>query len=361
MLRVVAVDPSSDQRWDAYVMAHPDAVVFQHSAYLRALSREYGRPVLGLACEDADGGMTGVLPLMWTRGLPLAPSVGGRRLSSLPRTPVAGPLADDDAASAALVQAAARQAAEEAGAQLQLKPATAPPDGMPPLTGHPWRSTFVYDLPPDGAAPRFGSSRNHSRIRWAVGKAERAGLRVRRATSEADVRRWYPLMLEALRPHAVPPRRLGFLLALWEELEPRGMMRLLLAETAAGELEAGAVLLMLRGRTVFYAFNGVRHDAFERRPNDLIQWRALHDAAAEGFRRYDFGEVVEHHAGLADFKRKWGTAEVRLQRYYHPAPEEPPDPGDGPGSPLRHAAERAWRRLPLRATALVGTEVYRWL
>jgi hypothetical protein len=361
MFRVVTVDPSSDQRWDAYVTAHPEAVVFQHSAYLRALSREYGRPVLGLACEAPCGAVAGVLPLMWTRGLPLAPSVAGRRLSSLPRTPVAGPLADDDAALGALVQAAARRAAERPGAQLQLKPAAARLDGMPPLTRQPWRTTFVYDLPADGAAPRFGNSRNHARIRWAVGKAERAGLRVRRASSEADVRRWYPLMLEALRPHAVPPRRLGFLLALWEELEPRGMMRLLLAETAAGELQAGAVLLMLGGGTVFYAFNGVRHDAFERRPNDLIQWRALHDAAAEGFRRYDFGEVVEDHGGLADFKRKWGTAEERLQRYYHPDPRDAPDPGSGPGTRLRHGAERAWRRLPLRATALVGTEVYRWL
>ncbi|MCW3001106.1 MAG: hypothetical protein JWQ20_404, partial [Conexibacter sp.] len=88
MPRVVAVDPSSDPRWDTYVTSHPDAVVFQHSAYLRALAREYGRPVLGLACEDAGGGLRGVLPLMWTRGLPLGRAVAGRRLASLPRTPV---------------------------------------------------------------------------------------------------------------------------------------------------------------------------------------------------------------------------------------------------------------------------------
>jgi Acetyltransferase (GNAT) domain len=358
---VVALDPTSDPRWDAYVTAHPEAVVFQHSGYLRALSREYGRPVLGLACEDDRGRLAGVLPLMWTRGLPLAGSVARRRLSSLPRTPVAGPLADDEAALAALVQAAARRATGTPGAQLQLKPAAGLPDGTPTLTRHPWRNTFIYDLPVDGAPPRFGNSRNHSRVRWAVGRAERSGLRIRRASSEADVRGWYPLMLEALRRHAVPPRRLGFLLALWEELAPLGMMRLYLAETEAGRIQAGAVLLMLEGRTVFYVFNGVHRDALDRRPNDLIQWHALHDAAAEGFRRYDFGEVVEHHAGLADFKRKWGTDEVRLHRYYHPAPPQPPDPGSGSPSRLRLAAERAWQRLPLRATAVVGSEVYRWL
>jgi hypothetical protein len=193
-----------------------------------------------------------------------------------------------------------------------------------------------------------------------VGKAERAGLRVRRAGSAGDVRRWYPLMLESLRAHAVPPRRLRFFLALWEELEPLGMMRLLLADSAAGPV-AGSVLLMLEGRTVFYAFNGVRRSALGDRPNDLIQWHALHDAAHEGFRRYDFGEVVDHDQGLADFKRKWGTTEMRLNRWYHPAPASPPDTGEGPQTPLRRSAARVWERLPLHATALVGTGVYRWL
>jgi CelD/BcsL family acetyltransferase involved in cellulose biosynthesis len=119
---------------------------------------------------------------------------------------------------------------------------------------------------------------------------------------------------------------------------------------------------MLQGGTVYYAFNGVRRDALDRRPNDLIQWQALHDASAEGFRRYDFGEVAEPAGGLADFKRKWGTDEVRLQRYYHPAPPEPGESRSRSGAtfPLRHAAQRTWQRLPLRAT-LVGSQVYRWL
>jgi CelD/BcsL family acetyltransferase involved in cellulose biosynthesis len=370
-LRVVELDPAADPRWDAYVEAHPGGQVYHHSAYLRALEGEYGTRPVALAAEGPGGGLVGLLPLMWTRGLPLVPgAVAGRRLASLPRTPVAGPLGDGEAAVAALVEAALARLRALSPAQLQLKlPAAGPGGGaaaldrLPALARHPWRMTYVLELPPPGAELRFGNSRNHARIRWAVGRAERAGLRVRPAESLEDVRRWYPLMLEALRAHAVPPRSRRFFDALWHHLAPRGMMRLLLAEGRDGELVAGSVLLMLRGRTVFYAFNGVRRSALAARPNDLIQWTALHEAAAAGHRSYDFGEVVARQEGLVDFKRKWGTEERRLHRWYHPDPD--PGAADAPldAAPggLEALAVRAWRKLPLRATAQAGGLLYRWL
>jgi CelD/BcsL family acetyltransferase involved in cellulose biosynthesis len=147
--------------------------------------------------------------------------------------------------------------------------------------------------------------------------------------------------------------------AAWEEMRPHGTMRLLLAERH-GELLAGCVMLQL-GSTVFYGFNGVRRDALEHRPNDAIHWEAIHAACTAGFRRYDFGEVVERHAGLARFKAKWGTEPRRLHRYYFPAPEHAPETGDAEQGRLGRAATSIWGRLPLRATAAAGDVVYRFL
>ena len=136
-------------------------------------------------------------------------------------------------------------------------------------------------------------------------------------------------------------------------------MRLLLAERQS-EMLGGCVMLQL-GSTVFYAFNGVRRDALEHRPNDAIHWEAIHTACAEGFRRYDFGEVVERHAGLARFKAKWGTEPRRLHRYYFPPPDGPPETGDMDRRMLAQVAARAWGRMPLRATAIAGDIAYRFL
>lgn len=355
------VEPATDPRWDAYVEGHPRGIVYQHSSWLRCLRHEYPKAEqLGVVVTGADGGIAGVLALQWTKGMPIGPkSVVGRRLASLPRTGVSGPLADDDEAHRLLLGEAIRLAQGES-AQLQVK--LSDPigtEGFPGAALHPWRESYVIDLPGTEEEIRFGNSRNHARIRWAVNKARKAGVTVRPAVSEADIRAWYPLYLEALRIHAVPPRSLRLFLGLWKELAPHGRMTLLLAEDAAGALLAGSVVLEL-GETAFYAFNGIRRSALTYRPNEVLQWEAIHAAVRAGRTRYDLGEVVERHVGLADFKRKWGASPQRLQRLYHPAPSAPPDPGDAPGR-VRHGVEAAWSRLPLRATSALGDLAYRYL
>src|SRR4051812_23606663 len=115
-LRVVAANYRSDPRWELFVASHPDATVYHHPAWLRVLERTYGYKPVNLACQDARGQLQGVLPLCATRG-----PITGRGLASLPRTPLAGPIAVDGAALAALVRAAIERVQVGSGAILQLK------------------------------------------------------------------------------------------------------------------------------------------------------------------------------------------------------------------------------------------------
>lgn len=359
--------------------AAPGATAFHHSGWLAALEREYGHRPLRLACEEGDGSLSGVLPLMVTRGLPLrigGPSAG-RRLSSLPRTPVAGPVAASADVLAELTRSAMTRAAA-AGLRLQLKPAGSALygalsgaldgalDGVAPgLQGSPWRLSYVRELPADPRQLRFGNSRNHGRIEWAVRKAEREGLRVRDATCEADLREWYRLYLDVNRWRGLPSRPYRFFQAAFGQLRPAGHLRLLLAcrEQAGRDLVlAGAILLML-GETTFYAFNGRMREALRLRPNDLLQWHGMRAAIAAGSRWYDFGEVDEGNEGLAKFKAKWGTETRELTRYH-----APPLPAGSSGyqqpsaaGRARVLALRAWQRVPLAVTALAGDGVYRFL
>jgi hypothetical protein len=373
-LRVVEVDPQRESAWDAYAASHPGALPFHHSGWLASLVAEYDHPVVALACIDDRGTWRGLLPLLHTRGLPFGVGgrVGARRLASLPRTPLAGPLADDDAALGTLLAAAVARVREQPGTILQLKVSgELPAVALGPLHAQPWRQSFAIELVSDPDALRFGSSRQHGRITWAVRKAAREGLVVRPARTRDELRAWYRLYLDTMRWHMVPPRPFRLFDALWRHLHPQGLMTLLIAEIA-GKLVAGSVYLDFAA-TRFYAFNGRRRDALHLRPNDALQWEAIRTASLEGRRRFDLGEVVDGHTGLADFKAKWGALPSRLVRYSYPDParasssaaedsdaETHTTPGDDTPRPTGfiHAA---WRRVPLPATALVGRVLYAFL
>ena len=105
-LHVLEIDFRADPRWEQFVSSHPDASIYHHPSWLSALESEYGQKCVSLACVDEQGRVCAVLPLFYTKGLPLnlGPLSTGRRLSSLPRTPMSGPLATSPEAAAAIVE-----------------------------------------------------------------------------------------------------------------------------------------------------------------------------------------------------------------------------------------------------------------
>jgi CelD/BcsL family acetyltransferase involved in cellulose biosynthesis len=353
---VIDIDPISDPRWTAFVDGRAGASIYHHAAWFTVLQRSYGYRSAALACQTPDGGLVGILPLLDRRGL-----LTGRQTASLPHTPVAGPLGVDPDAERALARTAVQRLVGRRRAWLQLKTEARTLDGaVEGLTGSDRDMTYVLRLPDQPDQLRFGNSRNHSRIKWAVGKSQRSDVRIREAENLTDLRRWYGLYLETMRWHAVPPRPYRFFEALWEVLRTKEMMQLLLAERGGGrdaQLLAGSLFLAY-GTTVSYAFNGRRRDSLHLRPNDAIHWHAIHEACRRGFRRYDFGEVSSEQHSLAEFKGKWGAEPEQLYRYHYPSAKEIEKGALREDGRIRLLASRVWRRLPLRATAALGDWMY---
>jgi hypothetical protein len=120
--RIVEVDPQSDPRWEDFVRGHPYALVYHHPIYLECLRREYGQRSVNLACEDVEGRLRGILPLLYTARMPLKlGSYPRRKLSSLPRTPISGPLTLERDATEALTQAAVSYVQDDPGTRLELR------------------------------------------------------------------------------------------------------------------------------------------------------------------------------------------------------------------------------------------------
>jgi CelD/BcsL family acetyltransferase involved in cellulose biosynthesis len=363
-LRVTESSFRLDPRWEAFVSRHPNGSVYHHPAWLEALEREYGQKGVYFVCEDVAGQVLAILPLLYTKGLPfgLRPSVAGRRLSSLPRTPVAGPLSIDPRATVVLLEEAIRRTGQNRGVRLQIKRQGCDLDGLVEgFTAAPWRRTYVLHLPANIEGPfRIRNSHNRASVKRAINKANRFGVHSRLAASEAELGTWYKLYLETMRHGVVPPRSYRFFTALWELLRPRGMMQLLLAEQETmgrRRIIAGSIFLRF-GRTVSYAFNGSRREDLPLRPNDVIQWQAINEACRDGYRYLDFGEVPEGRDDLAKFKSKWGAEPVRLHRYYYPASPDPKHSSDEASGRLEFLKTVVWRRLPLPAIKWLGDQIY---
>ncbi len=364
-LHVREMDFRSDPRWEAFVLRHPQCTIYHHPAWLVALEEEYGRKVLSLACTDSVGEIHGVLPLMPTRGLPFnwGAQMVGRRLASLPRTPVAGPLSVSDHATTMLLSEAVNRLHQIPNCQLQIK-AMAPnlSDLWEGSVGAPWKEMYVLDLPERPEDLRFGDRATRHRVKGAVNRARKLGVEVRNADSEQDLRRWYHLYIETMRWHGSIPRPYRFFLSLWNQLQPLGQMSLLLAEHSRDHhstILSGYMFLMC-GQSVHCYLNGRKRDQLGLHPNDILQWHAIQDACQRGFRRYDFGEVEEGQEGLIAFKVKWGAKPVRSYRYYYPAPQALPLLGSSTGTAHR-TIQKMWRHVPLRLTTLVGDVVNRYL
>src|ERR1700722_156261 len=92
-LYVTELNPD-DPRIAPFIAAHPHGTVYHHPAWLQTLRAEYNRGIVILACENREGNLAGIFPLMKTRGFPLSifGELAKARLTSLPRTPIAGPL-----------------------------------------------------------------------------------------------------------------------------------------------------------------------------------------------------------------------------------------------------------------------------
>jgi len=363
-LRVIEVDPRTDPRWESFVCKHPDGAIYHHPAWLIALECEYGQKGIYLACVNSDEQLLAVLPLVSTRGLPFrfGGALAGRRISSLPRTPVAGPLSTHPQATAALLQEAVRRVTAQPGTTLQVKAQEPDLDGLVDgVVGMPWRQTFILQLPAQLNEPyRISNSRQRGVVRWAINKAERMGVRIRSAETASDLKAWYRLYLETMRRSFVPPRPYRFFLALWEHLRPAKLMNLLIAEQElAGRhrIIAGAVFLTF-GKTMSYSFSGSGSGDLSLLPNDLLIWRAINDACEKKCQFFDLGEVPEGKEGLAKFKKKWGAEPVRMYRYYYPISPTAEDDADEPKGSLIALVNSVWTHLPLWAVSWIGDQVY---
>jgi Acetyltransferase (GNAT) domain len=365
MLKVCEVGSDFDNKIEDFLLNSSSATFYHLPKWLKVLERESNQKGVKLICVDDNDKIVGYMPLLHTRGLPAG--IGGvlasRRLSSLPRTPVAGPISEDLLVIKKMIQYAIDSISNEKNVTLQIK-ATRDTyknliDNLQCLT---WREDYYKEIPPSPQKITFSTSKVEKELYRSLNRAKEKGIRSRYGNSLDDLKKWYRLYLETMHFHATPARSFDFFESLWNEFNADNRMSLNLIEQSRGkksEILTGSITFKFKD-TIYGAFKGSNRKKMKYAVNDLLHYFEFSRAQKEGYRIFDMGEVQKNHLGLEHYKQKWGMKSYRLYHYYTPSHKELQEESLDPGN-AGNLKKKLWHIVPLKITQSIGKSFYKRL
>ena len=333
----VEVASRAPDGWDDLVRQHPAGTPFHLAAWSECVACGLGARAIWIVARRG-GVLAGGLPLHHVRS-----ALFGSRLASTPQAAYGGPLAEDDAARAALIERAVGEADRLRVGHLELRLASAPPETM----GTPWSGS---DLHVTIGGPIAATD---DEILKAIPKKTRADCRKadERLTADESPQHFAAfrrLFAENQRDLGTPVLPARFLRAVAEA--PDLGARVLLVRD--GETPVAACLSLTFRERVLPYWAGAARSALPLHPNHALYLNDLRFARRAGFTFYDFGRS-KRGSGSYAFKSRWGFAETPLA-YRYRLVRATALPGLNPQNPRYRRAIVAWQRLPLWAADLVG-------
>jgi hypothetical protein len=338
-----------------------DSTIYHHPAWLQALSNESGQEAYYLIQRNIRGEIALVLPLLKTRGFPFG--LGGvfasKRLSSLPRTPYAGPIGFDKSNKKQIIDSLPQWFGVDQKYVFQIKTLKKTIESSDLFNEYHWRNTYVKTLDKGSDKINFKDKRSEKDIERMIKKAESYGIKIMAAQSLEDLKRWYKLYLEKMRHHFIPPRPYRFFKSLWENMEHGKMIRLNLAYVDNSESPIGGNLSFIFKDTFYAGFKGGRLKDKHMMYDDFLWNFEIKNAQIEGLSFFDLGEVPRNHIGLERYKKKWGAEEIPIYHWYPQnsiCNETKLDPGN-----QESVFRKLWGYIPIQVTAYIGQIINRFL
>jgi CelD/BcsL family acetyltransferase involved in cellulose biosynthesis len=180
-----------------------------------------------------------------------------------------------------------------------------------------------------------------------VQKARRNGMTTRMASSKSELREWYLLHLRLRKSkHGMLAQPYAFFENIWDAFIEKDQGFLMLA--LEGEKIVAGTLYILWKDTCYYKFNASDPAHLNSRPNNLLMWNGMEEAAKRGSKFLDLGRSSAHQEGLLNFKRGFGAEEEDLYALTYR-----PSQGPNNGKP-RH--EEEVKRLFAELTRILAQE-----
>lgn len=298
--------------WDEMVSRHPMGSVFQHTAFGRVIAQTFPHTQPRyLALVDRERHLKAGIALFLVKSW-----LTGRRLVSLPFAFYSDPLIESQQDFMLLFEGVSELLRQERASYLEIKArrSTELLGGIDLLTPVYYHRTHCLDLA-DGL-DRVWSRFHRTGVKQKIRRAEKAGIQVRPATSEADVTSFYALLTENRRKLGLPPQRLDYFRNVWRHLVPGRLAQFLIAEYTGQPV--GGLCLFKFNDTVFLAYIGTDETLQAEGVGQCLWWQAIQDAIEEGFTTVDFGKSSPHAHGLLTYKERWGAQALETPVFYFP-------------------------------------------
>jgi FemAB-related protein (PEP-CTERM system-associated) len=325
--------PADAARWDAYVMACPEASFFHRAGWQRVIEKAFGHKTWFYYAE-VDGRIAGVLPLAQIKS-----RLFGNSLNSLPFCVYGGIAADSDAARAALDLAAQKLARELKVGHLEYHNVKPQHDDW---LGKALYVTFRKEMDAD---PEVNMNAIPRKQRAMVRKGIKAGLE---SAIDADTERFFTAYSTSVHRLGTPVFSRKYFRLLKETFGDDCEQMII---TKDGELIAAVMSFYFRDEVLPY-YGGGMPAARNLAGNDFMYWELMRRSSARGYRIFDFGRS-KIGTGSFDFKKNWGFEPTPLHYEYQlHASTEIPD--TNPLNPKYQLMIKTWQRMPIWMANFIG-------
>lgn len=332
-MQIKVLDAALYQRWNEYVYAQPQATFFHRAEWKDVIEKALGHRCHFLYAEY-DGEIVGVLPLGHVKS-----ALFGNALISSPFCVYGGVLASDATVHQALLDAGCNLAAALGVDYLEMRHRDQPLAGW---QGKDLYVTFRKTIDPDVEKNLLNIPRKQ---RAVVRKGIENGLR---GEIDEGIDRLYDAYSQSVHALGTPvfPKRYFQVLkdCFAEDCE-------VLTITHQGRLVSSVMSFYFRDEVLPY-YGGGTAEAREVKANDFMYWDLMRRACERGIRVFDYGRS-KVGTGSYNFKKNWGFDPEPLHYQYHLVRAKQM-PNVSPTNPKYQRFIKAWQRMPLGLTRLIG-------
>lgn len=326
--QLAAQDTALSARWDAFVLACPQATFFHRSGWLRVIQSVFGHRCFFLYAER-DGAIEGVLPLAEVKS-----RLFGHSIASLPFAVYGGVAALNGEAAAALEAEAEKIAQARGAGHLEYR-------NLGETRHADWPRqelyvTFRKEILPDEEANMLAIPRKQ---RAMVRKGIKNELR---AEVDANADRFFDLYADNVHRHGTPAMPKAYFQALLDEF---GADAEVLTITAPDGRPLSTVLSFYFRDEVLPYYAGDDEAARDLAANDFKYWALMRAACARGLKVFDYGRSKQGTGPYA-FKKNWGFEPQPLSYEYRLFKRDA-IPQNNPNNPKYQLLIKTWRKLPI--------------